>query len=105
VSHRPPRPPTGGPLDSRGLARRVKSIKVRIGEQTRQGYRAEDLHDPWLRYLPSEPAEAEQPEHEEPPWSEGMDSVPAGGDVPEQLDLADWPVPEQPDEGEHDASF
>ena len=83
----------GKPLDSRGLANRlrsygVKSKKVRIGEVTRQGYAAEDLHDPWQRYLPvtTDPAETEHPEHEEPDWSALGSSVPDAADVPEH----DW---------------
>lgn len=48
----------GKPLDARGLSQRlgkydVKSITVRVGDQTPKGYRREDLHDPWVRYLPS----------------------------------------------------
>ena len=60
----------GSPLDSRGLARRlgdygVKSKKIRIRETVCRGYTAEDLHDPWRRYLSPTPAEEEHPEHEE----------------------------------------
>jgi hypothetical protein len=48
----------GKPLTNRGLANRlrpygVKSVGVRLGDWTGRGYRREDLHDPWLRYLPS----------------------------------------------------
>jgi antitoxin (DNA-binding transcriptional repressor) of toxin-antitoxin stability system len=47
----------GKPLNPRGLAHRlrqygVKSVNVRIGESVPKGYRREDLHDPWSRYLP-----------------------------------------------------
>lgn len=47
----------GKPLDNRGLARRLKAYDVepklvRIGDAVRRGYRSEDLHDPWSRYLP-----------------------------------------------------
>jgi hypothetical protein len=47
----------GKPLDSRGLAMRLKrygvaSKTVRIGAATPKGYTREDLHDAWQRYLP-----------------------------------------------------
>ncbi len=47
----------GKPLDARGLSRRlsrygVKPRTVRIGDTVAKGYAAEDLHDPWTRYLP-----------------------------------------------------
>jgi hypothetical protein len=47
----------GKPLAERGLAKLLKpygigSTKVRIGEATLRGYRREDLHDAWTRYLP-----------------------------------------------------
>jgi hypothetical protein len=47
----------GSALNSRGLAMRLKrygiaSRQVRIGERTAKGYRREDLHDAWARYLP-----------------------------------------------------
>jgi hypothetical protein len=51
----------GSPLDARGLARRlgrfgVKRTTIRIGDAvTAKGYRAEDLSDPWSRYLPPMP--------------------------------------------------
>lgn len=85
----------GRPLDSRGLANRlkvygVKSKKVRIGEETRQGYTAEDLHDPWQRYLPAEP---EHPEHTEPGTSGQGDSVPVSERVPEQSSEAEHKHP------------
>lgn len=49
----------GKPLDARGLARRLKpygidSRSVRVGEVTGKGYRREDLHDAWQRYLPAQ---------------------------------------------------
>lgn len=52
----------GKPLDSRGLSWRLKQygIKprtVRIGLATPKGYRREDLHDAWARYLPEEKKE------------------------------------------------
>jgi len=47
----------GKPLDARGLSRLlrpygIKPTTVRIGDSTPKGYRREDLHDPWARYLP-----------------------------------------------------
>lgn len=52
----------GKPLDSRSLARRlqtynIKSATIRLGETTAKGYRLEDFHDAWARYLPSPPEE------------------------------------------------
>lgn len=48
----------GHPLDPRGLARRlreygIKPTTVRVGDRTPKGYRREDLHDAWTRYLPA----------------------------------------------------
>jgi uncharacterized protein DUF3631 len=54
----------GKPLDSRRLSRFLRDYDVRPRdiradvdgeEKVRKGYRREDLHDAWLRYLP--PAE------------------------------------------------
>lgn len=56
----------GKPLDSRGLSRRLREYRdaegrairptvIRIGENTPRGYRRQDLHDAWTRYLPSPP--------------------------------------------------
>jgi hypothetical protein len=47
----------GKPLDSRGLSWRlrqydIKPRTVRIGIATPKGYRREDMHDAWSRYLP-----------------------------------------------------
>jgi hypothetical protein len=44
-------------LDSRGLAYRLRpygvtSTKVKISDASVRGYRREDLHDAWQRYLP-----------------------------------------------------
>ena len=46
----------GNGLNARGLAMRLKqygisSRQVRIGDRTAKGYRREDLHDTWTRYL------------------------------------------------------
>lgn len=53
----------GKPLDSRGLAMRLRRYGVapktlRIGTTTPKGYAREDLHDAWERYIPSHPLEA-----------------------------------------------
>jgi len=53
----------GKPLDARGLAQRlrpydVKPTTVRILASTPKGYRREDLHDAWVRYLGPPPNES-----------------------------------------------
>jgi hypothetical protein len=58
----------GSALNARGLAMRLKryginSRQVRIGERTVKGYRREDLHDVWTRYLvPPTPPQKETAE-------------------------------------------
>lgn len=78
----------GKPLDARGLANRLKaygvtSTKVKIDEASVRGYRREDLHDPWQRYLSTDPAEAEPTEPPEHSSSEDPDQVPDRNLVPE----------------------
>ncbi|WP_431916327.1 DUF3631 domain-containing protein [Nonomuraea jabiensis] len=82
----------GKPLDARGLARlldqyEVTSRKVKIGGKALQGYRADDLADPWARYLPApSSASAGNPEPAEPPEparSEAISWVPETLGVPE----------------------
>jgi hypothetical protein len=51
----------GKPLDSRRLAALLRpygvaSRLIRVGERVFRGYARLDLHDPWVRYLPREPA-------------------------------------------------
>jgi hypothetical protein len=51
----------GKPLNARGLAQRLKqygvsSRNIRVGDSVPKGYRREDLHDAWTRYL-STPAQ------------------------------------------------
>jgi hypothetical protein len=46
----------GKPINDRGLAERLKPFEVssrdiRVGDLKRKGYRAEDFHDVWNRYL------------------------------------------------------
>ncbi len=53
----------GQPLDSRGLSRLLKPFEiapttVRIDGRTPKGYRREDIHDTWLRYLGPPPNES-----------------------------------------------
>ncbi len=62
----------GNPIDSRGLARRlrpydVRPAKHRFGPTTIRGYLREDFHDAWQRYLTPLPAPGtpEHAEHEE----------------------------------------
>lgn len=60
----------GKPLTAIGLARLLKPFgvaprKVRIGDETRQGYRAEDLADALARYLPRPESQNTNPEHPE----------------------------------------
>lgn len=48
----------GKPLDARGLARRlrpydIRPTTIRVMAATAKGYRREDLHDTWQRYLPA----------------------------------------------------
>jgi hypothetical protein len=46
----------GKPLDARGLSRRlakyqIKPVQLRVEDKNLRGYRREDLHDIWMRYL------------------------------------------------------
>lgn len=50
----------GVPIDKQGIAKRLKPYGVRpevhrFGDTTARGYRREDLHDAWTRYLPRNP--------------------------------------------------
>lgn len=50
----------GKPLDARGLARRldpygVKRTTIRTASGTAKGYRKEDFHDAWVRYITNTP--------------------------------------------------
>ena len=42
---------------------KVSSTAVRVGDLPRKGYRREDLHDAWLRYLPPGSREGSQGSH------------------------------------------
>lgn len=55
----------GKTLDSRGLANRLRqygitSKNIRVDGRVVKGYTREDLHDPWQRYLPTDPARRER---------------------------------------------
>jgi hypothetical protein len=55
----------GKPFSARDLAdmlkeHQVKSHQLRIGEDSRKGYRRADLEDPWARYLPSRGSETSE---------------------------------------------
>ncbi len=57
----------GKPLDARGLSNRLRQYgvtrrQVRVGDKTHKGYRREDLHDAWSRYLSRPPMEPETTE-------------------------------------------
>ncbi len=79
----------GKPLDSRGLSRRLAKYQVhpktiRIDGKTPRGYRREDLHDVWMRYLPPTqpaptPSPSEEAQHPQHPQQAAMD------------DEDDWP--------------
>jgi 5S rRNA maturation endonuclease (ribonuclease M5) len=83
----------GKGLDPRSLARILKSYDVkprvlRIGDETPRGYRAEDLRDAWLRYLPpplSEAQQAQQAQHGDDPPHENPRKH---GDVADVADVA-----------------
>lgn len=64
----------GKPMDARGLSQRLRrynvgSKTVRLGDTTAKGYDAQDLYDPWSRYLPASTADAS------PPPQEGVTAV------------------------------
>ena len=103
----------GHALNARDMARllkpyRVYSANVKIDGVTRKGYRREDLHDPWSRYLPPEPggsatsatsANAQLSEPGEVAGS-GQHPLPATGDPPvtsEVAQVAEVADPPDPD--------
>lgn len=62
----------GKPIDARRLARLLEPYgvtrkQVRIGDKTGKGYGAEDLYDPWVRYLGLPTLAKETKETPEPP--------------------------------------
>ncbi|MGI8705151.1 MAG: DUF3631 domain-containing protein [Sphingomicrobium sp.] len=90
----------GKPLDARGLAQRlrpyeIKPTTVRILSSTPKGYRREDLHDAWARYLgppPHESATSATNETEE--TTQGRNLPPAGrSDILAPGETGDEPVP------------
>jgi len=70
----------GKPFSARDLAdmlkeHQVKSHQLRIGEDSRKGYRRAGLEDPWLRYLPSR--DSETSETSETPLASNVSAVSA----------------------------
>lgn len=68
----------GKPFTARDLAdmlkeHQVKSHQLRIGEDSRKGYRRADLEDPWARYLPSR--DSETSETSETPLASNVSAV------------------------------
>lgn len=99
----------GKPLDSRGLARRLKpfSIKpkvIRIEEATPRGYERADFLDAWSRYLP-----ATEPNKPPPPPS-GNSATGATAQHPSSEGVADEgrccaSDPQQPGQPQQDSEF
>jgi hypothetical protein len=74
----------GKPIDARGLARRLRKYEVRpsdhrFGDVVKKGYRVEDFHDAWQRYLPTVASVA--------PVAHPQTETPPNGDV--ALDLSE----------------
>ena len=83
----------GHPINSRVLARLlkpygIKPTKVRIDDKPFQGYYAADLHDAWIRYLPSLcPEKAEQSEQSEQSEQNNVTRISTVPDVPDVPDM------------------
>ena len=90
----------GKELDSRGLASRLRKFDihpkdVRLGEDVRKGYKAEDLADSWPRYLQSQSAtsatqsasSATSAADSTPDVADVADVADKSGDAPAQTDL------------------
>ena len=58
---------------------------MKIADASVRGYRREDLHDAWQRYLPPPAGKAEPAEPTEPASSDNPHQVPDGERVPEPL--------------------
>jgi len=101
----------GKPLNARGLAQRLKqygvsSRTVRIGATTAKGYRREDLHDAWTRYLPTPAREdvtsvtsdtSAPPSPDAPtPAQESVTWVTRDTSAPTTAGVDDLPQPSQP---------
>jgi Protein of unknown function (DUF3631) len=74
----------GKPFSARDLAEllkehQVKSRQIRIGEDSRKGYRRADLEDVWARYLP--PLGSETSETSETPLASSVSAVSAVSDT------------------------
>ncbi len=77
----------GKPLDSRGLAMRLRrygvtSKTVRLAAATPKGYTREDLHDAWQRYLPSHPHGSATSATSETSAAEKLESRPDSSSFP-----------------------
>ncbi len=91
----------GKPLDARGLARRLRPYRarptqVRIGDITLKGYRREDLHDAWERYVPAPLANSETSETSETDTKSASylpHSTAADGSILAPHETGDEPVP------------
>jgi len=66
----------------------IKPTKVRIDDKPFQGYYAADLHDAWIRYLPSLcPEKAEQSEQSEQSEQNNVTRISTVPDVPDVPDM------------------
>jgi Protein of unknown function (DUF3631) len=67
----------GRPLNDRGLALRLRQYDVRskdiyVQDRALKGYAREDLHDVWLRYLPSMPHKRDEGDERDGPQDTGQ---------------------------------
>jgi hypothetical protein len=98
----------GKPLDARGLARRLRKYDIRPGDHrfvdaTRKGYRIEDFHDAWSRYL-SPVADvahvAHAPSHKGDPEPVAPPEDGLGDDLLSFIDTPSESVPQQGQQGQ-----
>jgi hypothetical protein len=83
----------GKPLDSRGLARRlrehdIKPITIRTATSTPKGYRRSAFMDAWSRYLPKSPGSAEMERDEGAPHYESATAATSATPSVPDMDLA-----------------
>ena len=90
----------GKPIDARGLAQRlrpydIKPTTIRILASTPKGYRREDLHDSWARYLGPPPHESATSATNETEETARGRNVPTSGssDILAPHETGDEPVP------------
>lgn len=92
----------GKPLDANRLARMlaqyqtadgepITSKTIRVEDRTPKGYRREDFHDAWQRYVESEspPAQPQHPQQGEHPSAQGGDGVAPADAQPPRGNTAD----------------